>query len=151
MDQESTEKEPKDNSNSEIEIDREESNSSETTADIDEPDEGNGRQDEDVCEEEETEVKAEPIETESERYLRLAADFDNYKKRTAREFGNLIKTANSRLLGSFIEILDNFERALDDEVTNGGLDGYRKGVELIYNQFSDLLKKVQVIHGLVLR
>ena len=83
-------------------------------------------------------------EAESERYLRLAAEFDNYKKRTAREFGEVFKRANERLLRSLIEIIDNFERALSHESDDNGGEAYRKGIELIYNQLGELLSKEQV-------
>lgn len=86
----------------------------------------------------------EPIETESERYVRLAAEFDNYKKRTAREFGELIKTANGRLLRQLVDIADNFERALTSNGEDSSFESYRKGVELIYNQLEDLLKRENV-------
>jgi molecular chaperone GrpE len=82
------------------------------------------------------------VEDESDRYLRLAAEFDNYKKRTAREFGQIIRTANLRLLREVVDIVDNFERALKDDAGNN--EGYRKGVELIYNQLFNLLKKENV-------
>ncbi len=83
-------------------------------------------------------------ETESERYLRLAAEFDNYKKRTAREFSEVVKSANARLLRELIEILDNFERALVKNASENNFDSYRKGVELIYNQLTELLRKENV-------
>ena len=85
-----------------------------------------------------------PKESKSERYLRLAAEFDNYKKRTAREFGEIIKGANARLLQELIEIKDNFERALEGESTRGDIEAYRKGVELIYSQLTALLEKENV-------
>lgn len=94
--------------------------------------------------EEKPEEPEEPVETESERYLRLAADFDNYKKRTSREFGEVIKMANVRLLKELIEIKDNFERALDGQTAGGDIEAYRKGVELIYNQLAGLLEKERV-------
>lgn len=83
-------------------------------------------------------------ESESERYVRLAAEFDNYKKRTAREFGDLVKTANSRLLRSLVEIADNFERAIQVDDNGGNGESYKKGVELIYNQLMELMKKENV-------
>ncbi|MFH1701460.1 MAG: nucleotide exchange factor GrpE [Candidatus Zixiibacteriota bacterium] len=85
-----------------------------------------------------------PPESESERYIRLAAEFDNYKKRTAREFGDLIKTANTRLLRSLVQIADNFERALDKNNINDNVEAYKQGIELIYNQFAELLIKENV-------
>ncbi len=89
-------------------------------------------------------TREEPPEPESERYLRLAAEFDNYRKRTSREFGEIIKTANTRLLRELIEIKDNFERALDEKTAPENHDSYRKGVELIYNQLAELLKKENI-------
>ncbi|MEE9442936.1 MAG: nucleotide exchange factor GrpE [candidate division Zixibacteria bacterium] len=90
------------------------------------------------------EQEVQPPESESERYIRLAAEFDNYKKRTAREFGNLIRTANARLLRSLVEIADNFERALDKNNSNDNVDAYIQGIELIYNQITELLSKENV-------
>jgi molecular chaperone GrpE len=80
-------------------------------------------------------------EVESERFLRLAAEFDNYKKRTAREFEDIIKRANVRLLRELVDIVDNFERALSVEAEDQTHQAYRQGVELIYNQLSGLLNK----------
>jgi len=81
---------------------------------------------------------------ESERFLRLAAEFDNYRKRTGREFSELIRGANSRLLRDLIDIVDNFERALQSNDSGGNAEAYRKGVGLIYNQLQDFLKREQV-------
>ena len=86
-------------------------------------------------------VSAEAAAAESERYLRLAAEFDNYKKRTAREFEDILKRANARLLRDLIAIIDNFERALTVDPDRNDNAAYRKGVDLIYNQLLDLLKK----------
>jgi len=86
----------------------------------------------------------ETVESESDRFLRLAAEFDNYKKRTTREFGEIVKTANSRLLKSLVEILDNFERALEEAARQGDVEAYRRGVELIYGQLRELLSKERV-------
>ncbi|MCK5126488.1 MAG: nucleotide exchange factor GrpE [candidate division Zixibacteria bacterium] len=89
-------------------------------------------------------VEEEPRESESERYMRLAAEFDNYKKRTAREFGDIIKRANFRLLQSLVEIADNFERAIESKEDGNNIEGYKKGVELIYSQLAELLKKENI-------
>lgn len=80
-------------------------------------------------------------EIESDRFLRLAAEFDNYKKRTAREFEDIIKRANVRLLRELVDIVDNFERALSVEAEDQTHQAYRQGVELIYNQLSGILTK----------
>ena len=88
-----------------------------------------------------TETADQASEVGSDRYLRLVAEFDNYRKRTAREFGDVIRSANIRLLRELIEITDNFERAMSHESDVNGGEAYRKGVELIYNQLAELLKK----------
>lgn len=93
---------------------------------------------------EEATAPEEPAETESERFLRLAADFDNYRKRTAREFSEIIRTANARLLKSLVAIADDFERALTSDAGRADLDAYRKGVELIYGQIQELLNRERV-------
>jgi molecular chaperone GrpE len=75
------------------------------------------------------------------RLLRLAAEFDNYKKRTAREFQSIIKNANEELISQLVETLDNFQRALDSAKSSGDFDSFQKGVELIYQHFKDVLAK----------
>jgi molecular chaperone GrpE len=72
--------------------------------------------------------------------LRKAADFDNYRKRVERERREMAELAAQDLLLELLPILDDFERALDVEVTPGA-ERYRDGVELIYRQLQELLKK----------
>ena len=76
-----------------------------------------------------------------DRLLRLAAEFDNYRKRTAREFENIIKNANENLLLDLTDILNNFSRALQSSPNNQDASGFKSGVELIYNQMKSLLNK----------
>ncbi len=76
-----------------------------------------------------------------DRLLRLAAEFDNYRKRTAREFAYLIKNANERLILELLETLDNFQRALDSAKTSSDYENFHKGVALIYTHMKDLLSK----------
>jgi molecular chaperone GrpE len=82
-----------------------------------------------------------------DRLLRLAAEFDNYKKRTAREFQTIIKNANEELISQLVETLDNFQRALDSALkskstkNSNDFDSFRKGVELIYQHFIEILRK----------
>ena len=75
---------------------------------------------------------------EKEKYLRLFAEFENFKKRTAKERLDLFKTANQEVITSLIPVLDDFKRAvLQIERDSKGFD--KKGVELIYNKFNDTL------------
>jgi len=93
--------------------------------------------------EEETEAVAEPTPEEllaelNDRYLRLAAEFDNYKKRTAREWIDRVKGANAELLYELLDITDNFERALAVEHPDSA---YAQGVKLIFQQLQSLLER----------
>ena len=76
-----------------------------------------------------------------DRLLRVVAEFDNYKKRTVREFQSIIKNANEELISQLVETLDNFQRALDSAKNSGDFDSFHKGVELIYQHFKDILGK----------
>jgi molecular chaperone GrpE len=81
------------------------------------------------------------LKEKEDQHLRLAAEFDNYKKRTSREFARLVETANQELIRELLEILDNFKRALSVENNNSDFESYNKGIELIYNQLDTLLKE----------
>lgn len=76
-----------------------------------------------------------------DKLLRTMADFENYKRRTAQQFENTIKSANDRLLLDLLEVVDNFERALQHANGPAEPDSLRKGTELIYNQMTDLLAR----------
>jgi molecular chaperone GrpE len=79
-------------------------------------------------------------ETE-DRLLRLAAEYDNYRKRTAKEFEYLCQNANESLIQKLLDTLDNFERALDSAKNPDDYESFRKGVELIYTHLKELLEK----------
>jgi molecular chaperone GrpE len=74
-----------------------------------------------------------------DRYLRLAAEFDNFRKRTARDFQIVVKTANERLILELLDLRDNFERALSNSA--GNAESFRQGIELIAGQLDAVLKK----------
>lgn len=76
----------------------------------------------------------------NDSYLRLMADFDNYRKRTIKEKADLIKNAGERIITDFLPIVDNFERALESMKTAEDVDAVRQGVELIYNQMMSMMK-----------
>jgi molecular chaperone GrpE len=86
----------------------------------------------------ESENQAKELE---DKLLRVAADFDNFKKRIAREFENLAKFANENLITKLTETLDNFHRALDPAKNSTDFDNFHKGVELIYESLMDVLEK----------
>jgi len=78
------------------------------------------------------------------RYLRLAADFDNYRKRQARERLEMAQFANESLVIDILPILDNLERALSAADGSKGLESVVKGVELTFRMFQGVLGKTGV-------
>src|SRR5690554_7355312 len=76
---------------------------------------------------------------EKDRYLRLFAEFENYKKRTARERIEMFKTAGEDIVLSLLPVLDDFERALK-EIEKSEDDGLFTGVKLINNKLRETLK-----------
>lgn len=74
-----------------------------------------------------------------DKHLRLHAEFDNYRRRTAREHMELIETANGKLLSSLSEVLDNFERAFAEENKTSNPEAFAKGMQLIHDQFRKVL------------
>ena len=85
-------------------------------------------------------VKAE-LEEMKENYLRQVAEFDNFRKRTAKEKEDTYTFALAKCITEFLPIMDNFERALACETTD---ESYKKGVEMIYNQLGEMMKKLGV-------
>ena len=75
-------------------------------------------------------------EAESERYMRLMAEFQNFKRRVAREKSDIHAYANEKIVGELLPVLDNFERALDTETED---EGYAKGMQLIFEQLKTAL------------
>lgn len=73
------------------------------------------------------------------RYLRLYAEYDNYRKRTTDEKNAIYSTATADAYKDLFPILDNFERAFDNE--DASPEDFRKGVEMIYQQVQDIFKK----------
>ena len=76
-----------------------------------------------------------------DKYLRLSAEFDNYRKRTLREKIELSKYAGENLLLSFLPIMDDFERALKHMYSTTDCSELKDGIDIIYGKFSDFLKQ----------
>ncbi len=76
-----------------------------------------------------------------DRLLRLTAEFDNYRKRTTREFQQVVETANRELILQLIDVLDNFQRALVSAHSAKDFDAFHKGIELIYTHLNELLTR----------
>ncbi len=78
------------------------------------------------------------LSEERDRYIRLFAEFENYKKRTAKEKLDFFQYANQEMMVSMLAVLDDFERALK-EIAKTGNEADLKGVELIYQKFKNKL------------
>ncbi len=72
------------------------------------------------------------------RYLRLAADFQNYKKRVEKEKGDIYAYANEKLVVELLDVIDNFERALGHSGEN---ESFAEGMSMIFKQFKGVLEK----------
>ena len=83
----------------------------------------------------------ESLKLEKEKYVRLFAEFENYKRRTAKERIELFKTAGKDVLSSLVPILEDFKRAISLE----GSDSNDEGINLIYNKFNETLKNQGLI------
>ena len=76
-----------------------------------------------------------------EQFLRLAAEYDNYRKRTAKEKENLWTDAKADTIQSFLPVYDNLERALKQDTAD---EAYKKGVEMIMSQLKEVFAKLGV-------
>jgi len=79
----------------------------------------------------------EQINNEKDKYVRLFAEFENYKRRTAKERIDLFKTAGKEVLSSLIPVVEDFKRALNQEDVN---QEDNQGIKLIYNKLTETLK-----------
>src|SRR6201985_1759526 len=90
---------------------------------------------------EELKTRAEKADENWERLLRTTADFDNFKKRAAREKQDAIRYANEAVLEKLVPVLDNFDAALSAAQTNaaGGAQSLQTGVAMIFQQLKKVL------------
>ena len=84
--------------------------------------------------------KAETEENSDTKYLRLMAEFQNYKKRVAKEKSDIHSYANEKIVTELLEVLDNFERALATD-NSTDVEGYAQGMKLIFDQLLGVLTK----------
>ena len=89
--------------------------------------------------EKELEKAQEEIEEQKHNYLRLSAEFDNYRKRTMKEKAELILNGGEKSLSSILPVVDDFERAIKTMETATDVNAVKEGVELIYNKFMAVL------------
>ena len=93
------------------------------------------------AEETKKEKKPKLIKEEQEKYLRLAAEYDNFRKRSQKERDSLYNDIKADTLLKFLPVYDNLERALKQATAD---EAYRKGVEMIMTQFCTTMEKLGV-------
>ena len=77
----------------------------------------------------------------NDRYLRLTAEFDNYRKRTIREKADMLKTAGESIFVDMLPVIDDFERGLKAIGETNDITAAKEGIELIYNKFKSFLSQ----------
>jgi molecular chaperone GrpE len=87
------------------------------------------------------ESKNTEVQALNDKYLRLHAEFDNYRRRTAQESLRLIESANTKLLGDLVEVVENFDRATSPDHKAASLEDFEKGIVMIQSQFKNVLQK----------
>lgn len=80
------------------------------------------------------------LQEQKDKYLRLFAEFDNFKRRNARERIELIQTAGKEVIGSLLEVLDDCERAEKQLAESDDIISNRKGVELVFTKLKNKLQ-----------
>lgn len=90
---------------------------------------------------EDAEDAEDAVEAERERYLRLYAEFDNFRKRTAKEKLEAYSDATARCIEQLLPVVDNFERAMEAPCSDAQ---YQSGMEMIFGQIRNFLEKLGV-------
>ena len=81
------------------------------------------------------------IEDQKDKFLRLSAEFDNYRKRTMKEKAELILNGSEKCISSILPVVDDLERALKNMETATDVTAVKEGVGLIYNKFMTVLEQ----------
>lgn len=90
----------------------------------------------------ETEALQAQLNEANEKFLRTLAEYDNYRKRSIKEKEQAYGDSKAAVLTELLPVLDNFERAASNK--EASLEDYQKGIDMIFNQFNDILKKAGV-------
>jgi molecular chaperone GrpE len=88
----------------------------------------------------ELELLTQKFNDANDKYLRLSAEFDNFRKRTIKEKADLIKTAGGTLLADLLPVVDDFERAQQSMQNTDNIEAVREGIALIYTKFREIMK-----------
>ena len=87
------------------------------------------------------ELAAKQLESVKDQFTRLTAEYDNYRKRTAKEKDGIYQDAKADTIRAFLDVYDNLERALKQETAD---EAYKKGVEMTMTQLRSVLEKLGI-------
>ena len=104
-------------------------------------DEAEETKEDNTPEQSEEEKLTEKVNELNDKYVRLSAEFDNYRRRTLKEKMELSKSAGESLLLSLLPVVDDFDRALAHIDEAKDIDALKEGIKLIYNKFNEYLKQ----------
>ncbi|MDR2233290.1 MAG: nucleotide exchange factor GrpE [Tannerella sp.] len=113
----------------------------ENTSDVDENDDKMADAADDENDSDESPDWEEKYDELNDTYLRLMAEFDNYRKRTLREKADLIRNGGESALTNLLPVIDDFERALSNMRQTEDLSAIIQGIELIYSKFASYLSQ----------
>lgn len=84
------------------------------------------------------------VNTLKDKNMRIAAEMVNTLRRKDEETNRLLKYSNESLITELLPVIDNFERALNVDVTSNDIESYQKGMTMIYNSLKNILEKFEV-------
>ncbi|MBQ9850593.1 MAG: nucleotide exchange factor GrpE [Clostridia bacterium] len=79
------------------------------------------------------------LDEKNDQFLRICAEYDNFRKRSQKEKQDIYSSSRAEVFKDLLPVLDNFDRAANNK--GAGLEDYSKGINLIFQQFADILKK----------
>ncbi len=82
------------------------------------------------------------LDEKNEQFLRICAEYDNFRKRSVKEKQDAYVLSKSDVIKELLPVLDNFDRAANNKESN--FEDYKKGIDLIFTQFGEILKKLGV-------
>lgn len=82
------------------------------------------------------------LDEQNDKFLRLYAEYDNFRKRSQKEKADIYASSKADVIKEMLPVIDNFDRASNN--TECSFEDYKKGIDLIFNQFSEIFKKLGV-------
>ncbi len=94
---------------------------------------------EEVVQETKEEQLQKALDEKNDQFVRLYAEYDNFRKRSQKEKQDIYSSSRADVIKDLLPIMDNFDRAANNK--EGSYEDYKKGIDLIFNQFAEMLTK----------